>query len=434
MAGARVTGKFGRTNLVYLGAVDREPFASRLAAGAAPDRALFNIVRLRRDVGQHSALGALYTDRTAGGDANRVAALDARLRVGDLYTVTLLGAGGWTAAPDTLSQGSLLSAIVERQGRRLVARAELDHVSPDFETVAGFVPRVDYTQGSLFARWYTYGRRGALVESWGPALYVNRVHDYDQFWRLGSAAEGSAQLRLFAEFRGGHAVNFSYGRSFYVLDPARYAGFLARRADGSVSPFGFAAGPQFGGLDSLRLGWALSFKRFAGMGRFTWAEVPIFEEGSLGREWGASEWFLFRPSDALRLEFTVRHSAIFRAQDGSRYSVATIPRLRLEYQLSRAIFLRLVGQYAAIRTDALRDPATGLALYRPAATGALVSAAPRERNEFTADVLFSYEPSPGTVVFLGYGQQLADAGRFRLQSLTRRADVLFAKVSYLFRR
>lgn len=432
--GFRLTGKLGRTHLAYLGALDREPFGSRLALAGPTDRRFFNIVRLRRDVGQHSAVSALYTDGSAGGDANRVAALDGRVRLGDLYTVTFLGTVSWTATPDTLARGSLLSAVVERQGRRLVARAEFDHVSPGFETVTGFVPRVDYTQGSFFARWYNYGKRGAVVQSWGPALYANGLSDYGGFWGLGSALEGSVGLRMFTEFRGGHAVNLSYSRSFFVLEPERYTVLVARRADGSTVPFRFAGDGALRGLNGVFLGWALSFKRFAGMGRFTWDEVPIFEEGSLGREWGASEWFLFRPNDALRLEFTVRHSSIFRARDGSRYSTATVPRLRLEYQLSRAIFLRLVGQYAAIRTDGLRDPATGLPLYRTGTEGVQAPAGPTERNDFTADVLFSYEPSPGTVVFLGYGQQLDDNGRFRFRSLTRRADVLFAKVSYLFRR
>src|ERR1051326_7740177 len=45
--------------------------------------------------------------------------------------------------------------------------------------------------------------------------------------------------------------------------------------------------------------------------------------------------------------------------DGSWFSTANIPRLKIEYQLNRAIFFRYVGQYTAQEVDALRDPRTG---------------------------------------------------------------------------
>jgi len=47
--------------------------------------------------------------------------------------------------------------------------------------------------------------------------------------------------------------------------------------------------------------------------------------------------------------------------------------------------------------------------------------------------LFSYKPTPGTVVFLGYGSSLTEADAFRFRHLTRTADGFFLKLSYLFR-
>jgi len=49
------------------------------------------------------------------------------------------------------------------------------------------------------------------------------------------------------------------------------------------------------------------------------------------------------------------------------------------------------------------------------------------------DWLFSYRPTPGTVVFAGYGSGLEEADAFRFRRLRRVTDGFFAKLSYLFR-
>jgi hypothetical protein len=49
------------------------------------------------------------------------------------------------------------------------------------------------------------------------------------------------------------------------------------------------------------------------------------------------------------------------------------------------------------------------------------------------DWLFSYQPTPGTVVFAGYGSTLTEAEGLRFRALRRDTDGFFLKVSYLFR-
>ena len=56
-----------------------------------------------------------------------------------------------------------------------------------------------------------------------------------------------------------------------------------------------------------------------------------------------------------------------------------------------------------------------------------------EDNVFRADWLFSYTPSPGTVAYVGYGAALQDERAMRFRDLQRRQDVLFAKLSWVFR-
>ncbi len=54
-------------------------------------------------------------------------------------------------------------------------------------------------------------------------------------------------------------------------------------------------------------------------------------------------------------------------------------------------------------------------------------------NGFQMDWLFSYRPTPGTLVYLGYGSSMEEPEAFRFNQLERNRDGFFAKVSYLFR-
>ena len=59
---------------------------------------------------------------------------------------------------------------------------------------------------------------------------------------------------------------------------------------------------------------------------------------------------------------------------------------------------------------------------------------PEAVKRLRVDWLFSYQPTPGTVVFLGYGSSLEEPDRFgRLRRYGRVSDGFFAKISYLFR-
>ena len=107
----------------------------------------------------------------------------------------------------------------------------------------------------------------------------------------------------------------------------------------------------------------------------------------------------------------------------------------MEYQVSRAIFLRAIGEYNAQRQDALRDDSrTNLPIViRDPATGVYRPSPAFERNRFRVDALFSYQPTPGTVFFAGYGSVLTESRGLRFDRLGRTSDGFFVKASYLFR-
>jgi hypothetical protein len=112
----------------------------------------------------------------------------------------------------------------------------------------------------------------------------------------------------------------------------------------------------------------------------------------------------------------------------------TIPRLKLEYQVARPVFVRLVGQYDATKVDSLRDDTrTNDPILIRSADGTFSRAAARQRGGLRWDGLFSFQPTPGTVFFIGYGATLASPRFLTASQLERMADGFFVKASYLYR-
>src|SRR6185503_6909240 len=108
-----------------------------------------------------------------------------------------------------------------------------------------------------------------------------------------------------------------------------------------------------------------------------------------------------------------------------------IPRLKVEYQLARPIFVRVVSQYTEVRRAELRDPRTGQILSIAGANGTTVQSVSTRSDALRTDWLFSYRPTPGTVAFVGYGSTEEDPLGER--NLRRTNDSFFFKLSYVFR-
>jgi hypothetical protein len=128
----------------------------------------------------------------------------------------------------------------------------------------------------------------------------------------------------------------------------------------------------------------------------------------------------------------LRYQRFERARDGSIFSTQVVPRLRTEYQFTRALFARLIVQVESRERDALRDPATELPLYVRSSSG-LTKQNARRSLLGRADWLISYLPSPGTVLFVGYGSALDASTTMRPFEAERTSDGAFMKLSYLFR-
>jgi len=417
IAGGKVTAKVGRNNIAHLIAVDEQP---------GPD-ALFTITRVRRDLGTNSTAGVAFTTRDQDGAFNRLAAADLRVVFGKLYFVA--GQLGGSSTRDVRGGETRTSPIWEaefdRTGRHWGFNYKLTGIGEDFRADGGFVPRNDQVSGRAFNRLTAYGSRGALIEQVNTFFGVDRIWHYHGF--LKDAVEGGEEVNPSLTLRGGWRVSGQAGHDFVDFDPADYTSYTVS-AGGPPVAYQHPDGVSDGFKLSLGVNTP-TFKVFNASATVARSRGGIFAEASPGYETRLSGSLTLRPTGALRVSASNTFSRITRDRDGSEFARTIIPRLKVEYQLTRSLFFRVVGEYIAGRRSALQDARTGDSLL---VNGTLAAAT--ESNRMRLDWLASFEPSPGSVIFLGYGASLDDRRAFALDNLTRSSDGFFVKVAYLIRR
>ncbi len=443
---AKLSGKVGPFSMAYIGAVDQ-------TAGSRDP--VVNLFRVKGDVGSSSSLGMVYTDRTlSGNEFNRVFGVDGRFVMARRYTLDILAAGSADGAPGSeTGWGSLFLARFDRSSRSLSLDASFEDVSDDFRARSGFIRRVGVTQADARVGYRWRGGPGALVESWGPSIEVEGFWERDAFWAGAAPLESEIQLTFRAFFRRNISTFLTYSRSSFSYGADQYQGlFLAPSSaiqggleeitplEGGFPGEGFlpfSPDPTlFSGLDALRFrSWLSSWERVRVSLGASWSETPIFDRSGvpadLADSWSGNLGLTLYPTGSMQAEVGVRHVSLFRQRDGSRYSSATIPRIQGRYQFTRALFVRAIGEYSSQSRGALNDPETGRQVV--SCDEECTVRASSDAFDFRLEGLVGYEPSPGTVVFLGYSRQMRDQGSFRFQDVTTRADGLFVKLSYRFR-
>jgi len=421
--GVKVAGKQGATTVAAMAAVEPESLS---ATGSRP---LAGVVRLRRDIGRNSSVGLVGTAREDGADYSRLLGVDTRLYHSRLYFVELQAVQSWTLNGGASSTGPLFEATWDRTGRNWGFNYGVQAVAPDFEARLGFVNRTNVINAHLFNRLTGYGAQDALVQTYGAFFTNQRLWAYDD--PGAGTIEGSDGISPSMTLRGGWQPSGNLARSFFSFDPASYAHYSVEVPAGTGTDTvaftvpGMLTGQWSGTLRVTTPTW----RRLTASASVAYGATPIFAEATPGRAASVSGTVDLRPTEQLRVAFQYTQLVIHRTRDDSRFSREAIPRLKVEYQLSRAVFVRFVGQYTARERDALYDGAGNAILVDSVVAGPLTT------NDLRTDFLFSYRPTPGTLVYLGYGASLTepDAFGFDRSQLHRTGDGFFAKLSYLFR-
>ncbi len=355
IAGAKLTGKIGDVSVGYLGALDESP--TTISGG--DERAVFNLLRVRRDVGAGSTVGLLYTDRTlTGGEgSNRVVSADARLLLNGRYTWTTQVAGSWTKSEDEAGQmRPLITTTLQRSGREFGWLVQFEDIHPDFYAGSGFIPRVGNAHLFASGRMAHFGAPGALMEQASLDVRLEGFFDHDAFWEFSRPYEAELELQPAIQLRGDRQIRLIIRDGYYEFLPEEYSDYSVQAQDGSSQTF----------------------------------QIP-------------------KPLKTMK-------------------GFALYPNIRINNSLSlRGLMARLQFQYNLQDRDALKDPTTGLPL--------LINDEPvaaEKHGSFQGQILLQYEPSPGTIFYVGYSRLMEGEG-YNLRRMDPTADGLFVKLSYLFR-
>ena len=430
-AAAKVSGKLGGLNVGVLSAIDDES----VVPGSA-ESPIYNLMRLRRDVGPQSNVGMVYTDRVHDGDYNRVIGFDSRLLVANRYVFNGQIAGSFTrAGGNSRLWRPLFDFSLTRTGRESGFNFVLEGTHPEFVAASGFLSRTGIAR-LVFQPRKTWFPKNSVFETITFSTIFDNTWEWDRFTNGTEPNDIKVNTSTTALLRGGWQTTFYTWTETFKYPAYLYTNyFIERRA-----PNGLVQDTvPYSGTDRLtnigvmlRLGTP-QWKQFSGSAEVLGGQDDNFDEWS-------SAWILYStieanwsPTEKIRVNGRFLEQRVYRKSDASLVRLRSIPRLKLEYQVARPLFVRVVGQYDGLKVDALRDDSrTNAPILLRTATG-YRSAAAVERGGLRLDWLFSYQPNPGTVVFAGYGSSLGSAEFFRPTELERTSDGFFVKLSYLFR-
>jgi hypothetical protein len=429
-AAAKLAGKIGGVDVGVLSAVD-----DRGSAGGSKDP-VYNLARARRNIGEQSNVGLVYTDRVQGSDYNRVVGADTRLLLGR-YVFSGQLASSFTKVGEQTSQGRpLFDFTLTQTGRESGFNLVVEGTHPELNAGSGFIARPGIAHANFTPR-RTFFPTESVFESITFTPILDFTWDWDRFMDGTEPNDLKFNSNTTALLRGGWRTTlYTWAESFKY--PAQlYANYyVERRADNgavvdTVSYVGTNRLPNFGVNVSVA---TPQWGAFSGSADVVAGQDDNFDEWS-------SAWISFvtlnadwRPTERVRVNGRYLEQRYHRKSDGSLVRLRTIPRVKVEYQVSRPIFFRFVGQYDGLKLDALRDDSrTDDPILIRGPDGTFRRAEAVERGSFRADWLFSYQPNPGTVVFAGYGATLGGREFFRPSELERTSDGFFVKLSYLFR-
>ena len=430
-AAAKLSGKVGGLNVGVLSAVD-----DRSAAPDVDGHPVYNLLRLRRDIGPQSNLGMVYTDRVQGGDYNRVIGFDSRLLLGTRYVLNSQVASSFTRAQGaTSSWRPLFDLSLTQTGRETGFNFTVEGRHNDFNAASGFISRTGIAHANFTPR-RTWFPTTSVFESITFTPILDGTWEWDRFMNATEPNDIKVNTSTTALLRGGWRTTvYTWSESFKYPAYLYTNYFIERRdATGAVTDtVPYTGTDRLGNFGvNLRLGTP-QWSRFSGSVDLIGGQDDNFDEWS-------SAWIFYttieadwRPTDKMRVNGRFLEQRVYRKSDGSLVRLRTIPRAKLEYQLSRAIFVRFVGQYDGLEVAELRDDSRTNDPILIRTTQGFRRATAVERGGLRMDWLFSYQPNPGTVVFAGYGSSLNGPHLFRPGDLERTDDGFFLKLSYLFR-
>lgn len=405
--GARLTGKIGNWAIGALVADDRAP-----GEIAAPgdigyrDRAEIGVFRAQREFSGGSRFGFLVTERDFAGSYNRIFSFDNRWKINRNWSLTTQAVKSYDKDLEKNKlQGPAYSAELLRSGEHFSYSAGYADRSPNFRAPLGFITRVDVRELKQYAA-YTWRPEDSKVVSFGPSFSGNV-----NWFRTGQLQDWYTYADFNVELKGAT----SFGVSRYDAEES-YVGSKFRHGKTGLSFYSYKW-KWLGLYGSYSQGNGINYNPGPDLNPF----IGATRDASLG--------VTFHPTPRLRIGNTYYYerlgTGVQRDLSPTPAAVYTnqILRTKINYQFTRALSLRLIGDYYALLPNVR-----------------LYDDVPYKR--ITGDVLLTYLLKPGTALYAGYNSayanltpDLQDPGVLHHLGpptmLTRRQ--FFVKLSYLWR-
>ena len=327
-----------------------------------------SVLRYRRDFGNASAVGALFTGREGDSYHNRVAGVDGLYRMTDTHSLRFQVLGSQSLYPDEIAEdfdqptGSFSDQAYllaySHNSRNWQGWAEYRDIGEDFRADMGFMPQVDFRHGATGFEHSWWGEESDWYNRIELGSELERKEDQSgqllhQEWRVWSGVGGPLQSFVW--------LNLSLAEQGYegeIFDTSAVRTFIR------VQPSG-----------------VFSFEMFARVG----GQVD-FDNVRQGNAVRLAPWF--RVNLGRHLQANLSHTYEQLDVDEGRLFTANLSQLRFVYQFNIRTFVRAIVQY----TDIDRD----LSLYDdPEDVDA-------QTETVFSQLLFSYKVNPRTVLFLGY--------------------------------
>jgi Domain of unknown function (DUF5916)/Carbohydrate family 9 binding domain-like len=340
------------------------------------------VVRYRRDIGDRSAIGVLYTGREGDDYHNRVAGLDGFVRFTDSDTVRMQYLQSDTQYPDPLENVLRLDGAIRGDGlsvqydhfakvwKGFLRYQDLDEL---FRADAGFIPRVDVKTGEGQYQRFIYGTRETWYAQASFGVHGLRTEAHD-----GTLTDQN--IEAFATLNGPR-------QSGYELHVQKIKEFFAGTTfdiDRQIFIFGIKPTGR---------------TRFELLARYG-DEIDL-DTALLGKS------ILLNPSLQLRLGSGLDVQVDYARQnldvDGERAFNVDIAQTKIVYQFNVRTFVRAILQFQDFERGG------------------------EDQEDVFGQFLFSYKLNPQTVLFAGYTDTRLGQNQIEITQTNR---TFFLKVGY----
>lgn len=422
--GIRLTGKIGHTNLGFFAIDDRE--AGDVYAPGTPlfhQRAKYSVGRISQDIGANSSVGLIYTDQEFGGGFNRIGGFDflAHLNrswtlIGQMVESSTMGPSNGVTPP-TYSAGPASYLEVQRSGHSFNLDSFFKDYSTGFQTQLGFIPTTNLYNNQTHAtyQWYPKSR---LVQTFaidaeqilGWDHQGNRLYHYFTFSPYVQLPRQMVIAPQLGENSDTLGPQNGYPLAHNVNFTENFGGIVFRGA-----PWG-----QFNfNLIALRTG-NVNYNPAAG-------GVPSLLNANL-----VQGLFTLQPIKQLTADNTYLIDRDFSVAGNAFVYENQVLRTKINYQFTRSISVRVIAEYDST-------------LANPAQTSL------QRTKQIGTQALFTWLPHPGTVLYVGYNNDLQNLDRAlcnrglsgacdpanpvppRANNYLNDGKQIFVKFSYLFR-